>query len=53
MVGLVLSADTTWISAMEICANYSQAPFIPGEHFEPVKKWTGTGKYNMSIGKVL
>ena len=53
MVGLVLSANTTWITAMELCAYESQAPFIPGENFEPVKKWTGTVKYHMSIGNVF
>ena len=53
MVGLVLSANTTWITAMETCAKYNQVPFDPGENYEPEKKWTGTVKYNMSIGKVF
>ena len=53
MVELVLSANVPWITAMKACAKHSQAPFDPGENFEPVKKWTGTVKYNMSIGKVL
>ena len=54
MVGLVLSAETTWLTAMEFCANNSQAPFDPGENYEPHEwKWTGTVKYNMSIGKVF
>ena len=53
MVGLVLSAETTWLTAMEFCANNSQAPFDPGENYELDKKWTGTVKYNMSIGKVF
>ena len=53
MVGLGLSANLPWITAMKSCAKYSQAPFDPGENFEPDKKWTGTVKYNMSIGKVL
>nr|XP_022339276.1 uncharacterized protein LOC111134496 [Crassostrea virginica] len=52
MVGLVLSVNTTWITAMELCANHSQAPFDPSENYEPEKKWTGTVKYNMSIGIV-
>ena len=53
MVGLVLSAKTTWIIAMKTCAYHSQTPFIPGLNDERVKKWTGTVKYNMSIGKVF
>ena len=53
MVGLVLSINQPWITAMKTCANHSLAPFDPGENFEPDKKWTGTVKYNMSIGKVF
>ena len=53
MVGLVLSANTTWITAMKTCAMHNQVPFDPGEKYEPEKKWTGTVKYNMSIGKVF
>ena len=53
MVRLVLSANLPWITAMELCAKHSQAPFDPGENYELDKKWTGTVKYNMSIGKVL
>nr|XP_022339256.1 uncharacterized protein LOC111134487 isoform X2 [Crassostrea virginica] len=52
MVGLVLSVNQPWITAMKTCANNSQAPFDPGENFEPDKKWTGTVKYHMSIGIV-
>ena len=53
MVGLVLSANLPWITAMKECAYNSLAPFDPGENDEPDKKWTGTVKYNMSIGKVF
>ena len=53
MVGLVLSIYLPWTTAMEFCAIYSQAPFNPGESYEPDKKWTGTVKYHMSIGKEL
>ena len=53
MVRLILSANVPWITAMKTCAKHRQAPFDPGEKFEPDKKWTGTVKYNMSIGKVL
>nr|XP_022339258.1 uncharacterized protein LOC111134488 isoform X2 [Crassostrea virginica] len=52
MVGLVLSLNQPWITAMETCANHSYAPFDPGENFEPDRKWTGTVKYRMSIGIV-
>ena len=51
MVGLVLSIYLPWITAMEFCAKHSQAPFDPGENYQPNKRWTGTVKYHMSIGK--
>ncbi|XP_078337959.1 uncharacterized protein LOC111134496 isoform X2 [Crassostrea virginica] len=53
MVGLVLSANLPWITAMKVCAYNSLAPFDPGENDEPDKKWTGTVKYNMSIAFIL
>lgn len=53
MIGLVLSAKTTWITAMETCVNNNHAPYDPGENYEPDEKWTGTVKYDISCGKIF
>ena len=50
-VGSFYIPAMVWITAMEFCAKHSQAPFDPGKNYQPNKKWTGTGKYHMSIGK--
>ena len=52
-MGFVLSVDVTWIEAMKECAEHGQAPFDPSKIYKPVKKWTGTVKYNRSCGKIF
>lgn len=53
MIGLVLSAKTTWITAMETCVNNNHAPYDPDENYESDEKWTGTVKYDISCGKIF
>nr|XP_022336461.1 uncharacterized protein LOC111132856 isoform X3 [Crassostrea virginica] len=51
-MGMVLSANMPWITAMEACARYGLAPFDPDRDYISKEKWIGTAKYNMSCGVV-
>ena len=50
-MGMVLSANMPWITAMEVCARYGLAPFDPDRDYISKEKWIGTSIYNMSCGK--
>ncbi|XP_078335862.1 uncharacterized protein LOC111134489 isoform X4 [Crassostrea virginica] len=52
-MGMVLSANMPWITAMEACARYGLAPFDPSRDYISKEKWIGTSIYNMSCGVVI